>query len=52
MDDQNEHIISPPKYEQLRRYLTKDHTYRHRIFDEPRRGLIDDNFGTRNGAAG
>ncbi len=33
----------------LRRYLNKDHYFRHKSIDVPERGLIQDNFGVYNG---
>jgi hypothetical protein len=35
--------------ELLRRYLDKDHSFRHRVFTVERRGLIDDHFGVSTG---
>jgi hypothetical protein len=35
----------------LRQYLNKDHNFRHRITQVPRRGLVCDNFGEKNGEA-
>jgi hypothetical protein len=35
----------------MRRYLDKDHTYRHGVTPMLRRGLIDDNFGAFSGEA-
>jgi hypothetical protein len=35
----------------LRQYLNKDHNFRHRVFTLPRRGLICDNWGERQGEA-
>ncbi|MBD2766996.1 hypothetical protein IC235_03700 [Hymenobacter sp. BT664] len=37
--------------ELLRRYLNKDHQYRHKVFSVAERGLIDNNFGTAGGFA-
>jgi hypothetical protein len=37
--------------ELLRQYLNKDHNFRTKVFDLPRRGLIYDNFGSYNGEA-
>ena len=35
--------------ELLARYLGKDHDYRHKVFDAPERGIVDDNFGVFSG---
>lgn len=42
---------SPSRSERdlLRAYLNKDHSFRHRMFTVARRGLICDNFGSRDG---
>jgi hypothetical protein len=37
--------------ELLRKYLNKDHNFRHRISDAARRALLGDYFGTRGGEA-
>ena len=37
--------------ELLRRYLNKDHAFRHRAFNPARRGLIDDGLGLSTGEA-
>src|SRR2546421_956882 len=37
--------------ELLRQYLSKDHNYRHRLITLPRRGLIHDSGGVRDGEA-
>ncbi|MDX1952833.1 MAG: hypothetical protein SFY81_11675 [Verrucomicrobiota bacterium] len=44
---------SPARSEKdlLRQYLNKDHNFRHRLIDLPRRGLVCDNFGEREGEA-
>src|SRR5882724_4269736 len=39
----------PSELKLLRRYLNKDHKYRTRQFDLPRRAIVGDYFGTRNG---
>jgi hypothetical protein len=41
----------PGETELLRKYLNKDHDYRHRITNPARRALIGDYFGARNGEA-
>ena len=41
----------PSELELLRNYLNKDHTFRHRQIDVPRRGLVGDYFGYRDGEA-
>jgi hypothetical protein len=41
----------PTELELLRNYLNKDHKFRHNQFDLPRRGVVGDYFGTRNGEA-
>ncbi len=40
-----------PETELLRNYLNKDHQYRHKMFDLPRRAVLGDFFGYRNGEA-
>jgi fibronectin type 3 domain-containing protein len=35
----------------LRQYLNKDHNFRHRLIQVPRRGLVCDNFGEKEGEA-
>ncbi len=46
---------SPPTFasetELLRKYLQKDHAYRNRLSNPPRRAIIGDYTGARNGAA-
>ncbi|MEO6035242.1 MAG: fibronectin type III domain-containing protein [Verrucomicrobiota bacterium] len=41
-------ILSPPVYEKdlLRRYLDKDHNFRHRLTTVERRGFLSDNFSS------
>src|SRR6266850_1279694 len=41
----------PSELELLRNYLNKDHKFRHKEFDVPRRGIVGDYFGVRNGEA-
>ena len=41
----------PSELELLRNYLNKDHNFRHKEFDVPRRGMVGDYFGVRNGEA-
>jgi len=41
----------PSELELLRRYLQKDHAFRHKQFDLPRRSVVGDFFGYRNGEA-
>ena len=41
----------PSEQELLRNYLNKDHHFRTKQFDLPRRGIVGDYFGTRNGEA-
>jgi hypothetical protein len=41
----------PPELELLRNYLAKDHKFRTRQFDLPRRAFLGDYFGTRDGEA-
>jgi hypothetical protein len=43
--------FSEGELELLRRYLNKDHRFRHGQITAERRGLIDDHFGTFNGEA-
>ena len=38
-----------PERDLLRRYLQKDHDYRHKVFAVAQRGLVDDNFGLSTG---
>jgi hypothetical protein len=41
----------PEELELLRNYLNKDHNFRHKQFDLPRRGVVGDYFGVRDGEA-
>jgi hypothetical protein len=41
----------PDELELLRNYLNKDHNFRHKQFDLPRRGVVGDYFGVRDGEA-
>jgi glycosyl hydrolase family 9/cellulase-like Ig domain-containing protein/Big-like domain-containing protein/Calx-beta domain-containing protein len=41
----------PSETELLRQYLNKDHNFRHKLFALPRRALVHDSFGARNGEA-
>jgi len=41
----------PSEVELLRRYLNKDHNFRHKIINPRRRALVGDYFGTRDGEA-
>ena len=41
----------PSEVELLRNYLNKDHAFRNKIIDRPRRGLIGDYFGIQEGLA-
>jgi hypothetical protein len=41
----------PSEGELLRRYLNKDHNYRHKLFSLPARGLVFDGVGGRGGEA-
>ncbi|MHB8522382.1 MAG: glycoside hydrolase family 9 protein [Limisphaerales bacterium] len=41
----------PSEQDLLRQYLNKDHSFRAKLFNVPRRGLIYDGFGIRNGEA-
>src|SRR6266850_2482577 len=41
----------PNELELLRNYLNKDHSFRQKQFDVPRRGLVGDYFGARDGEA-
>ncbi len=41
----------PSELELLRRYLTKDHHYRHRVTPVSRRGVVAEYFGVMNGEA-
>ena len=41
----------PSEQELLRNYLNKDHNFRHKDFDLPRRGVVGDYFGVRDGEA-
>jgi hypothetical protein len=41
----------PSELELLRNYLNKDHGFRHKEFDLPRRGVVGDYFGVRDGEA-
>jgi hypothetical protein len=41
----------PSELELLRNYLNKDHNFRQKQFDLPRRGVVGDYFGVRDGEA-
>jgi hypothetical protein len=41
----------PSELELLRNYLNKDHNFRTKQFDLPRRGIVGDYFGSRDGEA-
>jgi hypothetical protein len=41
----------PSELELLRNYLNKDHNFRHKLVDVPRRGLVGDYFGIFDGEA-
>ncbi len=41
----------PSELELLRNYLNKDHNFRQKQFDLPRRGVVGDYFGARDGEA-
>jgi hypothetical protein len=41
----------PNELELLRNYLSKDHKFRHKEMDLPRRAIVGDFFGTRDGEA-
>ncbi|MDB6123353.1 MAG: hypothetical protein JWQ71_2346 [Pedosphaera sp.] len=41
----------PSELDLLRNYLNKDHNFRHKLIDLPRRGLVGDYFGIRGGQA-
>lgn len=41
----------PSEIELLRKYLNKDHNFRHRISNAPRRAVLGDYFGVRGGEA-
>ncbi|MGH7958219.1 MAG: C25 family cysteine peptidase, partial [Opitutaceae bacterium] len=41
----------PGEIELLRKYLNKDHNFRHRISNAPRRAVVGDYFGLRGGEA-
>jgi hypothetical protein len=41
----------PSEQELLRNYLNKDHKFRQKLVDLPRRGIVGDYFGWRNGEA-
>src|SRR3954470_20208237 len=41
----------PSELELLRNYLRKDHNFRHKLMDAPRRGIVWDGFGVRGGEA-
>ncbi len=41
----------PSELELLRQYLNKDHSFRYKQIDAPRRGLVHDSFGIRGGEA-
>ncbi len=42
---------SPTELDLLRRYLNKDHAFRHKLINPEKRGLIGDNFGVFSGEA-
>jgi hypothetical protein len=44
-------VGNPSETELLRRYLAKDHSFRHKLINPERRGLIGDNFGVFYGEA-
>lgn len=41
----------PSELELLRNYLNKDHKFRHKLVNVPRRGIVGDYFGVRDGEA-
>jgi hypothetical protein len=41
----------PSEIELLRKYLNKDHAFRHRVLTAPRRAILGDYFGIRGGEA-
>ncbi|MHB8521951.1 MAG: Ig-like domain-containing protein [Limisphaerales bacterium] len=41
----------PGELDLLRQYLNKDHGFRHKLIDPPRRGLVYDGLGVRDGEA-
>src|ERR1043166_4967337 len=41
----------PSELDLLKNYLNKDHNFRHKQFDLPRRAIVGDYFGVRNGEA-
>ncbi|HVS53710.1 MAG TPA: glycoside hydrolase family 9 protein [Opitutaceae bacterium] len=41
----------PGELELLRKYLNKDHNFRHRVTNAPRRAILGDYFGVRGGEA-
>lgn len=43
--------VFPSETEMLRRYLNKDHNFRHRVTNTARRALVGDYFGLFNGSA-
>ena len=45
------HPTFPSETELLRNYLNKDHAFRHKELDAPRRGVVGDYFGVRDGEA-
>jgi hypothetical protein len=49
--DTNDIPTFPGETELLRRYLDKDHAYRHRLFQVPTRGLVFNETGDRAGEA-
>jgi hypothetical protein len=49
VDLSNLPAFAASEVELLRRYLNKDHQYRHKVFSAAERGLIDNNFGTAGG---
>ena len=54
IDFANMDLFPDNETERLRRYLTRDHSYRHKagaFANVPRRGLVDDNFGFFGGEA-
>jgi hypothetical protein len=51
VDLSNMTAFTKSESELLRQYLKKDHNYRHKLITVPRRGLIHDSTGTRDGEA-
>jgi hypothetical protein len=47
----NGRATSPSEQELLRNYLNKEHKFRHKEFELPRRAILGDFFGVRNGEA-